>query len=145
MQAPPGGTARKTRQFSTRPSTVPGPRPTTTLPAMRAPPRPASRNAPQVPEPLPIARALGSHEALARLGRLIRESNRRMEIVAPCLPGALIRFVRPGPVDEEAWTLLAANAAVAAKLRHMQPRLEELLAEQGLQPTRVRVKVQKQS
>jgi len=68
-----------------------------------------------------------------------------MEIVAPCLPGALKRFVQPGPVDEEAWTLLAANAAVAAKLRHMQPRLEELLAEQGLLPSRVRVKVQKQS
>ncbi len=37
--------------------------------------------------------------------------------------------------------MLAANAAVAAKLRQLQPRLEAMLAEQGLQPPKVRVKV----
>ena len=36
----------------------------------------------------------------------------------------------------------AANAAVAAKLRQLQPRLEARLQEQGLQPSRVRIKVQ---
>ena len=111
---------------------------------MRAPLRPPSRGARQVPDPLPIAQALNGHSGLARLGLLIRESNRRMEIVAPALPGALTRFVRPGPIDEEAWTLLAANAAVAAKLRHLQPRLEAMLEEQGLRPAHVRVKVQAQ-
>jgi len=67
-----------------------------------------------------------------------------MDLIKPCLPGALVRFVRPGPIDEEGWSLLAANAAVAAKLRHLQPRLEELLKESGLQPSRVRIKVQQQ-
>ncbi len=65
-----------------------------------------------------------------------------METVRPALPGALTRFVKPGPVDEEGWTVLAANAAVAAKLRHLQPRLEQMLEEAGLLPARVRVKVQ---
>ena len=111
---------------------------------MRDPLRPPSRYARQVPDPQPIAQALNGHGGLARLGLLIRESNRRMEIVAPALPGALTRFVKPGPVDEEGWTLLAANAAVAAKLRHLQPRLEQMIEEEGLHPTRVRVKVQSQ-
>ena len=111
---------------------------------MRAPfsPRLKFRNGQQVPEPLPLARALLQHEGLARLSLLMRESNRRMELIKHCLPGALTRFVRPGPIDEDGWTLLAANAAVAAKLRHLQPRLQELLEEAGLQPSKVRVKVQ---
>jgi hypothetical protein len=98
----------------------------------------------QVPDPLPIAQALSQHDGLARLGILLMESNRRMALVQPCLPGALVRFVKPGPVDEEGWTLLAANAAVAAKLRHLHPRLEDLLQEAGLHPYRVRIKVQQQ-
>jgi hypothetical protein len=111
---------------------------------MRPPfsPRSKFRNGQQVPEPMPIGKALQQHEGLARLGILMRESNRRMALIKHCLPGALTRFVRPGPVDEDGWTLLAANAAVAAKLRHLQPRLQELLEEAGLQPAKVRVKVQ---
>ena len=114
---------------------------------MRAPlryPTPSDQQARQVPDPLPIAQALKQHDGLARLGVLIRESNRRMDIIRPALPGALTRFVKPGPVDEEGWTLLAANAAVAAKLRHLQPRLEQMLQELGLQPAKMRVKVQQQ-
>ncbi len=94
-----------------------------------------------VPDPTPIAQALAQHSGLARLGYLMQESNRRMDIVAVALPGALRRFVKPGPVDEEGWTLLAANAAIAAKLRHLQPRLLELLAEQGLPPGKLRIKI----
>lgn len=112
---------------------------------MRAPPRTFTPNARQVPDPLPIAQALRQHDGLARLGVLIRESNRRMELIRPSLPGALARFVKPGPVDEEGWTLLAANAAVAAKLRHLQPRLEQLLEEAGMLPAQVRVKLLQQA
>jgi hypothetical protein len=105
----------------------------------------ASQNGPSVPEPMPIGRAMGQHTGLARLGLLMQESNRRMAIVSVALPGALTRFVKPGPIDEEGWTLLAANAAVAAKLRQLQPRLLELLAEQGLPPAKLRIKVQQPS
>ncbi|WP_422043748.1 hypothetical protein [Roseateles sp.] len=93
---------------------------------------------------MPIAQALTQHDGLARLGVLLKESNRRMDLIKPCLPGALVRFVRPGPVDEEGWSLIAANAAVAAKLRHLHPRLEDLLKESGMQPSKVRIKVQQQ-
>ena len=37
---------------------------------------------------------------------------------------ALMASVQPGPLDEDGWSLLVANAAVAAKLRHLLPRLE---------------------
>ncbi len=97
---------------------------------------------PSVPDPTPISQALAQHQGLARLGLLMQESQRRMTLVAPALPGAMTRFVKAGPIDEEGWTLLAANAAVAAKLRQLQPRLEAKLQEHGLQPSRVRIKVQ---
>ncbi|MBV8502086.1 MAG: hypothetical protein JO006_10230 [Paucibacter sp.] len=80
-------------------------------------------------------------EGLARLGWLLQESNRRLALVSPCLPGALKRFVQAGTLDEDGWTLLASNAAVAAKLRQLHPRLEQMLVEAGLQPSRVRIKV----
>ncbi|WP_246448130.1 hypothetical protein [Roseateles oligotrophus] len=113
-------------------------------PSFRPRSSPASQGGRQVPDPMPIANALAQHEGLARLGILLRESNRRMDIIKPALPGALTRFVKPGPVDEDGWTLLAANAAIAAKLRHLQPRLEAMLAEMGMVPAKVRVKVQQQ-
>ncbi|MEO3714865.1 MULTISPECIES: hypothetical protein [Roseateles] len=106
-----------------------------------APPAPKP-GGPAVPDPTPISQALAQHQGLARLGLLMQESQRRMALVAPALPGAMTRFVKPGPIDEDGWTLLAANAAVAAKLRQLQPRLEARLQEQGLQPSRVRIKVQ---
>ncbi|MDC8785871.1 hypothetical protein PRZ01_11785 [Paucibacter sp. hw1] len=94
-----------------------------------------------VPDPQPIAQALQSHQGLARLGLLLQESNRRMVIIAPALPGPLGRHVKPGPIDEEGWSLLATNAAVAAKLRHLQPRLEAMIEAEGLSPSRIRIKV----
>lgn len=96
---------------------------------------------PYVPDPQPLSQALAQHQGLARLGRLLQESNRRMAIVEVALPGAMRRFVRAGPVDEAGWTLLAANAAVATKLRHLHPRLLELLAEAGIPPGELRIRV----
>jgi hypothetical protein len=94
-----------------------------------------------VPEPLAIGDALRMSEGLARLGWLLKESTRRLNLITPALPGALKRFVSAGTLDEEGWTLLAANAAVGAKLRQLHPRLEQMLAEAGVQPSRVRIKV----
>jgi len=94
-----------------------------------------------VPDPLPVAQALSAHEGLTRLGVLMQASNLRMSIVAPALPGAMTRFVKPGPIDEEGWSLLAANAAVAAKLRQLHPRLEGMIAAHGLSPSRIRIKI----
>ena len=94
-----------------------------------------------VPDPMSFSQALTGHQSLAHLGELLRASEARMALVRPLLPGALARFVKPGPIDEEAWCLLAANAAVAAKLRQLQPRIEAQLAELGLAPARLRIRI----
>ena len=55
----------------------------------------------------------------------------------------MVAHVKAGPLDEDGWTLLAANSAVSAKLRQLQPRLIEALAAKGCKVTSIRVKVQK--
>ena len=93
-----------------------------------------------VPSPTPVADALRAHEGLVRLGERIEASRRRLRVITPALPGSLMASIQAGPLDEEGWSLLVANAAVAAKLRHLLPRLEALLAQAGL-PGHIRVKL----
>lgn len=96
-----------------------------------------------VPDPMPVAEALRAHSGLVHLSERLEASRRRLRLIAPALPANLVASLQPGPLDEDGWSLLAANAAVAAKLRHLQPRLEQMLAQAGLQPARVRIKVHK--
>lgn len=91
---------------------------------------------------LPIAEVMRSSQALARLTDRLRESNAMYAAIVPLLPAALAASVRPGPLDDAGWSLLAGNAAVAAKLRHLAPRFEEVLRERGHSATTVRIKVQ---
>jgi hypothetical protein len=90
----------------------------------------------------PVADALRRHPALAALGQRLAESNARYACILPCLPAGLAAHVQPGPLDDEGWSLLAANAAVAAKLRHLLPRLQDTLLAQGWQATAIRVRLQ---
>jgi hypothetical protein len=92
-----------------------------------------------LPPALPLSQVLNENAALQRLSQRLRELNRRFEVVARALPLALRQQLRAGPVDEDGWTLLAPNAAVAAKLRHLLPRLEQLLRDEGLGDKRIRV------
>ena len=101
----------------------------------------AARPAPLVPSALPVREALQRSAPLAHLQALLRESSARFEAIAPQLPALLARHVRPGPVDAEGWSLLAANAAVAAKLRQLEPRLQEALAQAGWPARAIRIKV----
>jgi hypothetical protein len=90
----------------------------------------------------PIAEALRSSGPLGRLAERMRQSNAALAAVRPLLPAALAAHVRAGPIDEAGWSLLCANAGVAAKLRQLVPRLEQLLRENGLAVASIRVKVQ---
>ena len=95
---------------------------------------------------VPLARPLG--ESLARddtLGSLlarVRASQARLDALADVLPGLLRQHLRAGPLDDDGWTILAANSAVASKLRHLLPTLAETLVAKGWQATAIRVKVQ---
>lgn len=96
---------------------------------------------PAVPDALPLTEALRQSAPLADLRRRLRESAQRLETIRPCLPPGLWPHVQAGPVDAEGWTLLAANAAVAAKLKQLRPRLEVALAVPGAPAVAVRIKV----
>ena len=105
-------------------------------------PKHSSRPPPVTPDALRIEQALQQSAPLARLQSLMRDSNARFDAIRFSLPAALAAHVKPGPVDETGWSLLAANASVAAKLRQLQPRLEDILRERGWEVSAIRVKVQ---
>jgi hypothetical protein len=90
----------------------------------------------------PIAESLARDDGLANLLARVRASQARLDAVASVLPAPLRPHLRAGPLDEEGWTILAANSAVAAKLRHLLPMLAEALLAKGWQATSIRIKVQ---
>ena len=90
---------------------------------------------------MPIGDALARSAPLASLRQRLSESAARFDAVRGVLPPMLQAHVRPGPIDEESWSLLAANAAVAAKLRHLQPAIEVALQQHGWTARALRVKV----
>jgi hypothetical protein len=100
------------------------------------------KTSPVTPNALRIEEALSRSAPLAHLQRLLQESNARFDAVRNCLPPTLALHVKPGPVDDEGWSLLAANSAVASKLRQLLPRMEQTLHARGWQVTAIRVKVQ---
>lgn len=103
---------------------------------------PTSTYKPMVPDVPQVTSALGRSQPLASLMQRLKASQACLEAVRVCLPPAMVAYVKAGPIDEEGWTLLAANAAVSAKLRQLQPRLIETLAKRGLKVNAIRVRVQ---
>ena len=103
---------------------------------------PSSKPQPLVPDSLPIAEALQRSAPLAHLRLRLQDSNARFAAIHAHIPAVLAAHVKPGPVDDEEWCLLAANASVAAKLRQLKPRLEAVLQERGWQVIAIRIKVQ---
>lgn len=96
-----------------------------------------------VPLPTALPRALDEHPVLKHLREQIRASNACLESVRDLLPPPLQTAVRAGPIEGERWTLLVGNAAVAAKLRQLGPRLEKRLIERGMQISAIRIRVQR--
>lgn len=102
-------------------------------------PRPLARLS---ASPLPISDALRASEPLGRLAERLRRSNALFAAIRGLLPSALAAHVAAGPADDEGWSLLCANAAVAAKLRQLVPHLEQHLRAAGHAVAAVRIKVQ---
>jgi hypothetical protein len=100
---------------------------------------------PMVPDVPPVMRALDQAVPLASLLQRLQASQACLDAVKLCLPPSLAAHVKAGPLDEDGWTLLAANAAVSAKLRQLQPRLVMALADSGLKVNAIRVKVSSHS
>jgi hypothetical protein len=94
------------------------------------------------PDPLRIEEAIQRSTPLARLQHLLKESQARLAVVRSVVPAALGPHLKPGPLDDDGWTLLVANAAVASKVRQLLPRFEDALRARGLQVTAIRIRVQ---
>jgi hypothetical protein len=90
---------------------------------------------------LTVLQAMDGAPTLARLAALAQQSQDWLMSVAPLLPPALLTGIQAGPVEETQWCLLAANSAVAAKLRQLSPALTAHLRSKGFQVTSIRIKV----
>ncbi len=90
---------------------------------------------------LSLATALDRSEPLGQLLRRLNEARAHFEAIAPLLTPSLRADTRPGPVDGNCWTLLAAHNPAAAKLRQMLPDLLQRLQQGGWQGTSIKVRV----
>lgn len=105
------------------------------------PPSYLKRNtAPQVPRAQVLRETLRADAALRSLTERARATQQRLDLVRIAIPKGLHGAVAAGGVDETGWTLLARNAAAAAKLRQLKPQLQILLAER-FGPGELRIKL----
>ena len=103
----------------------------------------AAAKRPAIPLPERLSNTLEQHATLAGLAARVAESKARLADVAGVLPEGLRGHVRPGPVDEEGWSVLASNAAVAAKLRQLLPSLQAALQDRGWPARMIRIRIQR--
>ena len=96
---------------------------------------------PSVPLPKSLAGAIERCDSLTGLGHRLAESNARFSAIRDVLPPALAEQLRAGPIDDEGWSVLASNAAVAAKLRHWLPRLTQELRSRSFRELPIRVRL----
>lgn len=89
-----------------------------------------------------LQQAVQGSAPLARLTALARESGQRLSAVQQLIPPALLRGIRPGPIDGPNWCLLVENSAAASKLRQLLPTLQNALRARGWDVTAIRVKIQ---
>ena len=90
---------------------------------------------------LALGDALSRSTPLAQLLRQAQQSRERFAAISALLPPGLREAVRPGPLDEEGWQLLAAHGAAAAKLRQLLPRLEQAALDNGWPAVPIKVRV----
>jgi hypothetical protein len=88
-----------------------------------------------------LASALSRSEPLTSLLQRLHQSQGRLDAMAALLPAAMRPGVRAGPLDDQAWVLLADNAATAAKLRQLLPQCQACLQQAGWPELPIRIKV----
>ena len=96
---------------------------------------------PVTPDARRLRDALAASTPLAALLRRQRDSAARLASVQAALPAPLAAHVQAGPLDDLSWTLLAANGAVAAKLRQLEPRIAAALRAGGWPERVLRVRI----
>ena len=90
---------------------------------------------------IPIRQAVENSGALGQLAELVEESNRRLRLVTPLIPAALLPAIKAGPIEGSAWCLLVTSNAAAAKLRQLSPLLISRLAGEGVEVNSLRLRI----
>jgi hypothetical protein len=90
---------------------------------------------------LTLADALDQSQSLAQLLQRLQQSQARFADIREQLPPSLRNQVRPGPIDDAGWSLLAPSGAVASKLRQLLPELQAALIARGWPETPIRIRV----
>ena len=88
-----------------------------------------------------LGEALGGSAPLQSLLQRLTQSTARHKSLRNLLSPDLLAQLRPGPLDEEGWTLLVEHSAAAAKLRQLVPRIDAHLRAAGWPPVEIRLKV----
>jgi hypothetical protein len=89
-----------------------------------------------------MAKALDDNAILSNLLARLQQSRDCFDLIRPLTAPDLLPQVRAGPITDTEWSVLAANGAVASKLRQSLPSFEAALRAQGRQVTAIRIRVQ---
>ncbi len=92
-------------------------------------------------EAVSALQAAQSAPSLAGLAQLAKRSAQCLRLVTPLIAPSMISGVQAGPLDDGQWCLLAANSAVAAKLRQLSPALAAHLRTHGQDVQDIRIKI----
>lgn len=88
-----------------------------------------------------LEQVVDSAPTLAHLSAMARDTQNRLRAITPLLPVSLRPHIQSGGVENDVWCLLAANSAVAAKLKQTLPALSAHLRSKGWNVKTIRVKV----
>jgi hypothetical protein len=88
-----------------------------------------------------LEQVVDSAPSLASLSAMARDTQNRLKAITPLLPASLRPHIQSGGVEDDVWCLLAANSAIAAKLKQTLPALCAHLRSKGWNVKNIRVKV----
>ena len=88
-----------------------------------------------------VAEALQGHETLGALLGRWRIAQQCMQASRPVMGAALSTALRPGPIEDGCWVILADNGTAASKARQLLPRVSAVLQQAGMPVSEVKVRV----
>jgi hypothetical protein len=93
------------------------------------------------PGTVALSEALQSNPTLGSLLQRWRVAQQCMQAASVVLGAQLAPSLRPGPVEDSQWTLLASSGTAASKARQLLPRITEAVKSLGLGVETVRIRV----
>lgn len=89
----------------------------------------------------PVAEALATHDAFAQLRAGVARLRSLEEDLGRCLPDYLRTNVAAASANDGTLTLLTPHSALAARLRHLEPRIIGELRERGWSIDAVKIRI----